>query len=82
LREIGSLLRFAYEWSDDSNQRYRSYGNENWQIDANGIMHHRFASINDTPSQSEGRKTIGQWYRRHLRIGWESKFPSLIDVQD
>ena len=33
-------------------------------------------------SQSEGSKTIGQWYRRYLRIGWEIKFPSLIDLQD
>jgi hypothetical protein len=33
-------------------------------------------------SQSEGSKTIGQWYRRYLRIGWESKFPSLVDLQD
>src|SRR3984957_19555027 len=33
-------------------------------------------------SQSEGSKAIGQWYRRYLRIGWESEFPSLIDLQD
>jgi len=33
-------------------------------------------------SQSEGSKTIGQWYRRYLRIGWEGKFPSLIQLQD
>src|SRR6202041_3178843 len=25
-------------------------------------------------SQSEGSKTIGQWYRRYLRIGWGSEF--------
>jgi hypothetical protein len=33
-------------------------------------------------NQSEGSKTIEQWYRRYLRVGWESKFPSLIDLQD
>jgi hypothetical protein len=42
-------VRFAYEWHDDSGQWYRSYGNENWEFDAQGIMHHRYASINDLP---------------------------------
>jgi hypothetical protein len=40
-------VRFAYEWRDDSGQWYRSYGNENWEYDIEGIMHHRYASIND-----------------------------------
>ncbi len=31
-------VRYAYEWHDDSGQWYRSYGNENWQFDANGMM--------------------------------------------
>ncbi|MFJ8433909.1 DUF1348 family protein [Kitasatospora sp. NPDC094019] len=42
-------VRFAYEWHDDSGQWYRSYGNENWQFDQNGLMAHRHASINDLP---------------------------------
>src|ERR1700733_4891298 len=42
-------VRFAYEWHDDSGQWYRSYGNENWQFDAEGLMDHRYASINDLP---------------------------------
>jgi nuclear transport factor 2 (NTF2) superfamily protein len=42
-------VRFAYEWHDDSGQCYRSYGNENWEFNAEGIMHHRYASINDLP---------------------------------
>jgi nuclear transport factor 2 (NTF2) superfamily protein len=47
-------VRFAYEWHDDSGQFYRSYGNENWDFNAEGIMHHRHASINDLPiRQSE-----------------------------
>lgn len=42
-------VRFAYEWRDDSGQWYRSYGNENWEFNEQGIMHHRHASINDLP---------------------------------
>lgn len=49
-------VRFAYEWRDDSNQWYRSYGNENWQFDENGLMSHRFASINDKPIAASERK--------------------------
>ena len=40
-------VRFAYEWHDDSGNWFRSYGNENWEFDAAGLMHHRHASIND-----------------------------------
>lgn len=40
-------VRFAYECHDDSGQWYRSYGNENWEFGADGLMHHRHASIND-----------------------------------
>ena len=40
-------VRFAYEFHDDSGQWYRAYGNENWEFTADGIMHHRYASIND-----------------------------------
>jgi hypothetical protein len=40
-------VRFAYEYRDDSGQWYRAYGNENWEFDDDGIMHHRYASIND-----------------------------------
>jgi uncharacterized protein len=42
-------VRFAYEWHDDSGQWYRSYGNENWEFNAEGYMQRRFASINDLP---------------------------------
>src|SRR6478752_8149980 len=42
-------VRFAYEWHDDSNQWFRSYGNENWEFDASGLMRRRHASINDLP---------------------------------
>lgn len=49
-------VRFAYEWHDDSGQWFRSYGNENWQFDAEGLMHHRYASINDLPIKESERK--------------------------
>ncbi|KFB99848.1 hypothetical protein GTGU_03964 [Trabulsiella guamensis ATCC 49490] len=42
-------VRFAYEWHDDSGNWFRSYGNENWEFDENGLMRTRFASINDLP---------------------------------
>ena len=42
-------VRFAYEWHDDSLQWYRSYGNEQWEFDASGLMRRREASINDLP---------------------------------
>ncbi|WMJ68719.1 nuclear transport factor 2 family protein [Stenotrophomonas sp. 24(2023)] len=48
-------VRFAYEWHDDSGQWYRSYGNENWQFDADGLMHTRFACINDLPIREDQR---------------------------
>ena len=42
-------VRFAYEWRDDSDHWYRSYGNENWEFADNGLMRRRHASINDLP---------------------------------
>ena len=49
-------VRFAYEWRDDSGQWFRSYGNENWEFDAGGLMQRRIASINDLPIAEEERK--------------------------
>ena len=40
-------VRFAYEWHDDAGNWFRSYGNENWEFDAEGLMRRRHASIND-----------------------------------
>ena len=48
-------VRFAYEWHDDSGQWYRSYGNENWEFDENGLMRARHASINDLPIAESAR---------------------------
>src|SRR5882757_4056551 len=49
-------VRFAYEWHDDSGNWLRSYGNENWEFDSNGLMHQRHASINDLPIKESERK--------------------------
>lgn len=48
-------VRFAYEWHDDAGQWYRSYGNENWQFNALGLMVRRYASINDLPIAASER---------------------------
>ena len=49
-------VRFAYEWHDDSGNWFRSYGNENWQFDASGLMARRHASINDVLIAEDERK--------------------------
>ena len=49
-------VRFAYEWHDDSGNWYRSYGNKNWEFNAQGLMQYRFASINDLPITEAERK--------------------------
>ena len=57
-------VRFAYEWRDESGQWCRSYGNENWEFDAHGLMQTRFASINDLPIREEDRKFLWPQGRR------------------
>lgn len=47
--EARIAVRFAYEWQDENGQWYRSYGNENWYFDDQGLMAERHASINDLP---------------------------------
>lgn len=49
-------VRFAYEWQDDYDQWFRSYGNENWEFDEKGLMRLRIASINDAPIATADRK--------------------------
>jgi nuclear transport factor 2 (NTF2) superfamily protein len=49
-------VRFAYEWHDDSGNWFRSYGNENWEFDDDGLMRLRLASINDVPIGEGDRK--------------------------
>jgi nuclear transport factor 2 (NTF2) superfamily protein len=49
-------VRFAYEWHDDAGNWFRSYGNENWEFDADGLMRRRIASINDLAISETDRK--------------------------
>ena len=49
-------VRFAYEWHDDANHWFRSYGNENWEFNEHGLMQRRIASINDVAIQQHERK--------------------------
>ena len=48
-------VRFAYEWHDETDQWWRSYGNENWEFAASGHMARRIASINDLPIRDSER---------------------------
>ncbi len=64
-------VRFAYEWHDDTGHWFRSYGNENWAFDANGLMAVRHASINDLPIKPEDRKfhwPLGRRPDEHLGL--------------
>ena len=49
-------VRFAYEWHDDSGHWFRSYGNENWEFNDDGLMRRRLASINDLPIKESERQ--------------------------
>ena len=55
-RENRIAVRFAYEWHDDSGNWFRSYGNENWEFNPDGLMAWRLASINDLPIKESDRK--------------------------
>jgi len=52
-------VRFQYEWHDHGGQWWRSYGNEMWEFDANGLMCKRYASINDIPIDEDSCKISG-----------------------
>jgi nuclear transport factor 2 (NTF2) superfamily protein len=67
-------VRFAYEWHDDSGNWFRSYGNENWEFDENGLMRRRIASINDLPIKEGERKYHWPLGRR------PDDYPSLSDL--
>ena len=67
-------VRFAYEWHDNSGAWFRSYGNENWEFDQNGLMQCRYASINDLPIKESERKFHWSQGRR------PDDHPSLSDL--
>jgi len=52
-------VRFQYECRDLDGTWWRSYGNELWEFDEDGLMTRREASINDVPIQEEQRRVIG-----------------------
>ncbi|HJT40274.1 MAG TPA: nuclear transport factor 2 family protein [Rhizorhapis sp.] len=68
-------VRFAYEYHDDSGNWFRSYGNENWEFDENGLMRSRHASINDLPIGESERKFF--WDRASPR---PADHPGLSDL--
>lgn len=55
-RENRMAVRFEYEWHDATGQWFRSYGNELWEFDAEGLMQKRYASINDLPISEAERQ--------------------------
>ena len=57
-------VRFCYEWHDHEGQWFRSYGNENWEFDANGLMQRRLASINDVAISATERLFLWPQGRR------------------
>lgn len=62
--ETRIAVRFAYEWHNSEGQWFRSYGNENWDFAADGLMRWRLASINDLPITQQKRKFLWQGARR------------------
>jgi nuclear transport factor 2 (NTF2) superfamily protein len=68
-------VRFAYEWHDDSGNWFRSYGNENWLFNEEGLMQMRYASINDLPLKESERRY--HWERLKPR---PPDHPSLSDL--
>jgi nuclear transport factor 2 (NTF2) superfamily protein len=68
-------VRFAYEWHDDEGSWFRSYGNENWLFDDNGLMCRRHASINDVAIDEATRK-----FRWDLSGPRPADHPGLTDL--
>ncbi|AHK20510.1 nuclear transport factor 2 family protein [Yersinia similis] len=67
-------VRFAYEWRDDSGNWFRSFGNENWEFNAQGLMFARHACINDMPITEQDRQFHWPLGRR------PDNYPALSDL--
>jgi len=63
-------VRFDYEWHDHTGQWFRSYGNELWQFDENGLMQKRFASINDLAIDEKDRRLKQQLCKNDKSISF------------
>lgn len=68
-------VRFAYEWRSDAGQWFRAHGNENWAFDADGLMTHRHASINDVAIEESERL-----FRWELSAPRPADHPGLTDL--
>lgn len=50
-------VKFQYEWKHaETGQWYRSYGNEQWEFDEDGLMARRESSVNDVEIKEEDRR--------------------------
>ncbi len=50
-------VRFESEWRHrDTQQWYRTHGNEHWQFDADGLISHLDLSANDIPIEESERR--------------------------
>lgn len=49
-------VTFQYEWHNAVGDWFRSYGNELWEFDEEGLMRRRIASINDLGIAESERK--------------------------
>jgi nuclear transport factor 2 (NTF2) superfamily protein len=49
-------VTFQYEWHNAVGHWFRSYGNELWEFDEEGLMRRRIASINDVAIAESDRK--------------------------
>ena len=73
-RDNRMAVRFAYEWRDESGDWFRSYGNELWEFNPQGLMSRRVASINDARIDESDRKYLWPLGRR------PDDHPSLSDL--
>lgn len=71
-------VRFAYEWRDAGGAWFRSYGNENWEFAANGLMARRIASINDLAIRDADR--LFHWPRDDVHGRRPDDHPGLSDL--
>jgi uncharacterized protein len=69
-------VRFQFEWHNGAGQWFRSYGNELWEFDDDGLMRRREASINDVPIADSERRFM--WPAPGPR---PAEYPGIPDVR-